>query len=41
MTISQVTAGQVFGQIFAFAVFNPGHPKNREIGYRSEAGAGV
>lgn len=40
-TVSQRTAGQVFRQIFGFVVFYPGHLKDREIKYRSEAWAEV
>lgn len=41
IAILQLTAGQVFGQILALAVFYPGHPKNRETQHKSEAGVGV
>lgn len=41
MTVSQVTASQVFGQILALAVFYPGPPMNRETQHKSEAEAGV
>lgn len=42
VTVSQLTAGQVFGQIPALAVVYPGSPKNREeTQHESEAGAGV